>query len=143
MRLSKPADRTDPVKTLKTWSKELGDDVGGRGTLQFELIEALLSLRSQAHRDGWMNWDENFAEMVDLLLVFLPFGKTTEITKRDLLAVREAGEKGADEGRFGYDELDRLAAALVQWCEQFPEWKELPDGYHFWSEVPASAILKR
>jgi hypothetical protein len=143
MKLSKPSDRNDPAKTLKAWSKELGDDADGRGTLQFELIEALLGLRSQANRDGWMNWDENFAEMVDLLLVFLPFGKTAESIRRDLLAVREAGEKGADEGRFGYDELDRLAASLVQWCEHFPEWIELPDGYHFWSDVPASAILQR
>eukprot|EP01031_Cornospumella_fuschlensis_P013018 gene13018-15909_t len=56
MRLSRPADRRDPVKTLKVWLQELGDDVDGAQTLQFELIDGLLGLRLQANKDGWMNW---------------------------------------------------------------------------------------
>lgn len=118
MRLFKPADQRDSVKTLKVWSEELGHDADGIQSLLCELIEALSSLRSQANQDGWMNWGSNYKEMMDLLLKFFPFGTRREGIHSNLEAIREAVQTGADEWRVAHNELDHLCTDLVQRCVQ-------------------------
>lgn len=140
MRLTKPADRRDSVKTLKVWCEELCRDADGIQSLQYELIQALLGLRSQANRDGWMNWGSNYEELVDLLLKFFPSGPRRDGIHADLEAIREAGQTGADHGRMAYKELDRLCTDLVQWCVQRRELILLPEGHLFWSDVPPEMI---
>lgn len=142
MKLSQPVCPTDAVRCLKHWFQELSSDPDGMKTLQHDLIDALLSLRHQANKDGWMNWGGNYEEMTDLLLVHLPVGEDAERIHRDIRAIREAGEKGADEGRFAYEEIDRLCFDLLRWCQQRREWIRLPEGYHFWADVPASALAE-
>jgi len=46
----------------------------GTETLQYEMIEALLGLRSQGVRDGWGNWNEFSVEQLNLLRARLPGG---------------------------------------------------------------------
>ena len=108
-------------------------------SLQYELIDALLSLRYQAHKDGWANWGGNYAEMVDLLQAHLPAGEKHQRILRDLAAIRIAGEGTSGIGSMAYAELDRLFKDLMLWCEARPEWISLPDGIVFWSDVPPTA----
>lgn len=137
MKLSKPVDPTDPVKSLKHWFKELTVEAEGMTTLQYEMIEALLGLRSQGNRDGWANWSEASVEQLDLLRTHLPVGNEAARIRRDLDQIQVSGET---EGHFAYDEIDRLPWDLATWCCQHRDWIHLPPGYQFWLDVPQSAV---
>jgi hypothetical protein len=81
-----------------------------------------------------MNWSEWYEEAVDR---YLPDGAGSEATriKIDIEAVREAGQTGADEGRFGYEELKRLAHDVIAWCRRNKHLILLPDSSDSWVET--------
>jgi hypothetical protein len=59
---------------------------------------------------------------------------------QDLAAVKQAGDAGADKGDFADAEMDRLTTEVFLWCLKRSEVIFLPEGYDFWSDVPADAI---
>ena len=137
MKLSKPVDPNDPVRSLKHWAEDLSAEQDGQSTLQYELIEALLGLRSQGIRDGWANWSGGSVEMLDLLRAHLPSGSQRDRILADLNEIQVSAET---EGHFAYDEIDRLPADLLRWCIERPQWIRLPEGYQFWLDVPRDAV---
>lgn len=113
-------------ETLKRLTKELVPLGGEADTLQGELVRCIENLGDEAHRNGWMNWDVGDVEAVDVLNRYLPDRAvfSEEICReiqKSLNTVRYAGEKGADEGVFGYDELKFLAQQVVEWCRHHRE----------------------
>ena len=122
---------------MKKLYKKLSDEIDGPASLNYALVDGYLSLRSQALRDGWMNWSDCYNEMLDILSAHLPdgAGKEAERIRSDLDAVREAGQTGADEGRFGYEELDRLAHDVIAWCMRNKRLINLPDGSDSWIDA--------
>ena len=126
-----------PGPELKRLYEELSDEIDGPDSLQYALVDGYLSLRSQAHRDGWMNWSEWYEEILDVLKKYLPEGAGQEAKRirKDLDAILEAGQKGADEGRFGYEELDRVALDVIAWCHRSKELILLPDGADSWLDT--------
>lgn len=132
----KPSEPTDRLKRIAAAYDERGGDAD---TLQGLLANAILSLQSQANRDGWQNWGSNYEEFVDTLLKYLCEDKPASLSKeraakirRDLEAIREAGQTGADHGRFAYEECDRVAKTVQDWCEAHPTPILKPDGQDFW-----------
>jgi hypothetical protein len=125
----------DKLKKLyeKLYEK-LSDEIDGPASLQYAIIDGYLSLRSQANRDGWMNWSGWYEETLEILRAYLPdgAGADAERIRRDLDAVLEAGQTGADEGRFGYKEIDRLAHDVVAWSTRNKSLIMLPDGSESW-----------
>ena len=140
MTLSKPINRADAFATLKKWQKELSEDAEGSATLQYELIAALLSLRSQANREGWAHWPGPYPEMIELLESHFPFGPEADRIRTDLKTIRSAGEATDGTGNCAYTELDRLLNDMVHWCLERPQGIALPKGYDFWLDVPADAV---
>lgn len=126
-----------PGPELKKLYEKFSDEIDGPSSLQYAIVDGYLSLRSQAHRDGWMNWSEWYEETVDVLARYLPDGAGSEAAriKIDLDAVREAGQTGADEGRFGYEELERLAHDVIAWCRRNKHLILLPDSSDSWIET--------
>ena len=126
-----------PGPELKKLYEKLSDQVDGPTSLQYAIVEGYLSLRSQAHRDGWTNWSGWYEETVDILREHLPggAGRAAELVRTDLDAIREAGQTGADEGRFGYEELDRLALDAIAWCKRNKRLIMLPDGADSWIDT--------
>ena len=110
-------------ETLKLLTKQLVPISGEADTLQGELVRCIGNLSDEAYRNGWMNWDIGDVEAIDVLRRYLPDRKVfseeicNEIHKA-LDTVRHAGEKGADEGVFGYDELKFLARHVAKWCKK-------------------------
>lgn len=109
-------------ETLKRLTKELVPVEGEAETLQGELVRCIGNLGDEAHRNGWMNWDVGDVESVDVLRRYLPdravFSKEVcQQILKSLDTVRHAGEKGADEGVFGYEELKFLAEHVAEWCK--------------------------
>ncbi|MCW1921044.1 hypothetical protein OKA05_00665 [Luteolibacter arcticus] len=126
---------------MKELYEKFADEIDGPASLQYAVVDGYHSLRSQATRDGWMNWSDAYEEMVDVLKAYLPdsAGREAERIRKDLDAIREAGQTGADEGRFGYEELDRLALDVIAWCERNEELILLPDGVDSWGETLGNA----
>lgn len=126
-----------PGPELKKLYERLSEEIDGPESLQFALVDGFLSLRSQAHRDGWMNWCESYEEKLDILKAHLPngAGREAERIQADLDTIREAGQTGADEGRFGYEELDRIAYDLIAWSKRNRSLITLPDGSDSWIDT--------
>jgi hypothetical protein len=126
-----------PGPELKKLYERLSDEIDGPASLQYAIGDGYLSLRSQAHRDGWMNWSEWYEETLDVLTAYLPDGAGSEAARirTDLDAVREAGQTGADEGRFGYEELDRLAHDVIAWCRRNKRLISLPNSSDSWIDT--------
>jgi hypothetical protein len=108
-------------ETLKRLTKELVPVGGEAETLQGELVRCVGNLADEAHRNGWMNWDVGDEESIDVLRRHLPdravfSDEICQHIQKSLDTVRYAGEKGADEGVFGYEELRFLAQQVVEWC---------------------------
>ena len=107
-------------------------------TLQGALADAILMLRSEANRNGWQNWGENYEECVDLLIKYLCEGAeafppaTRGEVRRKLEAIREAGQTGADYGRFAYEECDEMVEQVLAWCESRRRPIQKPPGQSFW-----------
>lgn len=113
-------------ETLKRLTKELVPLGGEAETLQGELVRCIGNLGDEAHRNGWMNWDVGDVEAIDVLRRYLPdeavfSDEVCRQIQKALDTVRYAGEKGADEGVFGYDELKFLAEHVVVWCRHHAE----------------------
>ena len=108
-------------ETLKRLTRELVPVGSEADTLQGELVRCIGNLGDEAHRNGWMNWDVGDVEAVDVLRRYLPdravySDQICQQIQKSLDTVRYAGEKGADEGVFGYEELKFLAQHVVEWC---------------------------
>ncbi len=108
-------------ETLTRLTKELVPAGGEAETLQGELVRCVGNLGDEAHRNGWMNWDVGDEEAIDVLRRYLPnravfSDEVCQQIQKALDTVRYAGEKGADEGVFGYEELKFLAEHVVLWC---------------------------
>jgi hypothetical protein len=129
--------RLAPGPELKQIFEHLSDAIDGPSSLQFAIVDAYLSLRSQAHRDGWMNWSDWYEECLDLIAAHVPEGsdRDAESVHLDIDTIREAGQTGADEGRFGYEELDRLAPDVIRWYHRHKKLISLPDGATSWIDT--------
>ena len=107
--------------TLSRLQKELVPIAGECETLQGELVRCINNLNDEARRNGWMNFDEGDIESIDVLRRYLPDSSVfSEAVRQQICTaldtVRHAGERGADEGEFGYDELTFLAQRVAEWC---------------------------
>ena len=127
-----------PLNRLRRIAAQYDERGGEEDTLQGALACAILSLRSEANRNGWQNWGHNYEECVDLLIKYLcdgaqalPPASRGEI-KRMLEAIREAGQKGADNGRFAYEECDQMVEQVLAWCEAHRRPIYKPPGQAFW-----------
>ena len=127
----KPFDRIfrteTPLETLKSLA-ELYDSRGGDAdTLQGALAEAVLCLRYEANRNGWLNGGQFHAECLDLIKNYLcdqPAGRAFPEPARlaaNLKAIRDAALGGAFKGRFAYEELDQLQIDVALWCRANPK----------------------
>jgi hypothetical protein len=108
-------------ETLARIQKELVPIAGESEALQGELVRCINNLNDEARRNGWMNFDEGDIESIDVLRRYLPdtavFSEAVcQHIRTSLDTVRYAGERGADEGEFGYDELTFLAQRVAEWC---------------------------
>jgi hypothetical protein len=140
MKLSSASPHADHIRSLKLWFQELEEDTDAIRSLQHEVIDAVLVLRYTRDRDGWCNWDESYYHFLDTLGRWLPTPASANRIVQDLAAVKQAGDAGGDEGDFADAEMDRLTADVFLWCLKHSEVIFLPEGYDFWSDVPADAI---
>ncbi|MDB6025815.1 MAG: hypothetical protein JWM68_2038 [Verrucomicrobiales bacterium] len=140
MKLSPASPQTDHIRSLKQWFQELEEDTDGLGSLQYEVIDAILVLRYTRDRDGWCNWDESYYNYLDTLGRWLPTPASGDRIVQDLAAVKQAGDAGADAGDFADAEMDRLTMDVFLWCRKHSEVLLLPEGYDFWSDVLVDAI---
>ncbi len=126
--------KTQPGPELKRIYEKLSDEIDGPASLQYAIVDGYMSLRSQAHRDGWMNWSEWYEETLYILRAYLPDGAGSESMRivKDLDAVLEAGRTGADDGRFGFEELERLALDVINWSGRNKRLIQLPEGSETW-----------
>jgi len=126
-----------PRAELKQIYERLSNDIDGSSSLQYAVVDAYLSLRSQGNRDGWMNWSDWYEECIDLLVAHVPSGAAHDVdrVREDLEAIREAGQTGADEGRMGYEELDRVAPDVVRWWHKNRKLVQLPEGADSWLDT--------
>ena len=126
-----------PEAQLKKLLEKFEDAIDGPASLQYAIIEGYLGLRSQGNRDGWMNWSGWHEETIDILNAYLPerAGLASERIRKDLDTIREAGQTGADEGRFAYNELDRLALDVLAWCKRNKKLIHLPAGADSWIDI--------
>lgn len=143
MKLSPPNPHADHAQNLKQWFRELEEDTDGIGSLQHEVIDAILVLRYTRERDGWCNWDESYYEYLDTLGRWLPTPASAKRIAQDLAAVKQAGDVGADKGNFADAEMDRITADVFFWCLKHSGLICLPESYDFWSDVPVDAITMR
>ena len=122
----KPAPTESWQQALHRLGKQLVPPSGEADTLQGELVRCIANLRSEARRNGWMNWDVRHEEAIETLRRFLPEPEVfSEVLRREihksLDSVRNAGEHGADKGEMAYEELDFLAEQIVEWCNRSEE----------------------
>ena len=99
---------------------------GEAETIQGEIVRCISNLNEEATRNGWMNWDGGDVESIEVLRRYLPdeavFSEPVrQQIEKALDIVRYAGEQGADEGVFGYDELKFLAQHVAEWCIHYDE----------------------
>ena len=127
-----------PLNRLRRVAARYDERGGESDTLQGILAGSILSLRSEANRNGWQNWGENYEECVDLLIKYLcegaealpPVNRGEVRTK--LEAIREAGRTGADNGRFAYEECDQMVEQVLAWCDVHRRPILKPPGQSFW-----------
>jgi hypothetical protein len=109
-------------------------------TLQGELIRCIGNLSDEAKRNGNMNWDENDEEAVEFLRVALADKKIFDATRlkkieSDLSVILKAGQSTEDNFCTAYEELDRIADCVIEFCDMYPDPIRLkePDEYlgHF------------
>lgn len=140
MILSSADVHANSVRSLKQWFRELSEDVDGMRSLQYEVVDAILILRYTRERDCWINWDESYHEYLETLGRWLPTPDSADRINQDLAAVKRAGDSGADTGDFADAEMERLTKDVFLWCLDHAEVTLLPEGYHFWSDVPIDAV---
>lgn len=107
--------------TIQRLAKELVPLSGNAETLQGELVRCVNNLADEATRNGWMNWDIGDDESIETLRRYLPDAKVFSESVRNeihsaLDRIRYAGEKGADEGKLGYEEIKYIARHVAEWC---------------------------
>lgn len=121
-----PTQQETWPQTLRRLGQELVPLTGEADTLQGELIRCVVNLRSEARRNGWMNFDIQHEEAIETLRRFLP---EPEVFNADITGkihqaldrVLKAGKASADQGEMAYAELDYLAQCVIEWCHQSEE----------------------
>lgn len=113
-------------ETMRRLSKELVPLSGEAETLQGELVRCINNLADEAERNGWMNWDDGDLESIETLRRYLPveevFPESVEKEIHSTLdKIRYAGETGANEGKFGCDEIKFIARHVAEWCNLHQE----------------------
>jgi hypothetical protein len=116
-----------PFECLKRLAESYDSRGGDADTLQGVLANAVLCLRDEGNRNGWLNGGEFHAECIDLIKKYLcdqPAG--TPLPDRDRIAanletIRDAALGGAFEGRFAYEQLDQVQIDVAQWCQANPK----------------------
>lgn len=124
---SKWFNRETPQKCLRRLAEEYDPRGGEADTLQGALADAILCLRDESNRNGWLNGSEFHSECVDLIKKYLcdqrvgaPIADPEQIAA-DLEAIRDAASGGSFKGRFAYDELERVEMVVGQWCVATPK----------------------
>lgn len=107
--------------TLQYLQDELVPMSGECETIQGELVRCINNLSDEGFRNGWINWDVGDEESIEVLRRYLGdsgvfSAPTREKIDKALDAICHAGERGADEGFFAYDELAFIAEHVVAWC---------------------------
>jgi hypothetical protein len=110
-------------ETIQRLAKKLVPLSGDAETLQGELVRCVNNLADEATRNGWMNWDIGDEESIETLRRYLPDAKVfSESVQKEIHSaldkVRYAGEKGADEGKLGYEEIEFIARHVAEWCNR-------------------------
>jgi hypothetical protein len=119
--------RETPLDILKRQA-ELYDPRGKEtDTLQGAMANAVLCLRNEANRNGWLNGGEFHAECIDMIKRHLcdeaagkPFQEPSKLAAL-LEVIRDAALGGALEGRFAYEEVDQLQIDIANWCRANPK----------------------
>ncbi|MDR0352202.1 MAG: hypothetical protein LBI02_02195 [Opitutaceae bacterium] len=91
-------------------------------TVQGELLRSIGNLSDEAKRNGNMNWDEQDEEAVVFLETYLlnPDIFSQDILSRiklDLNAIRRAGRGCGTDFLSAYEEIDRIASRVVDYCD--------------------------
>jgi hypothetical protein len=118
--------REEPLHTLKRLAQEHDPRGGHHDTLQGASADAVLCLKDEANRNGWLNGGEFHVECLELIHRYLCDGETYALAARDslrqdLAAIRDAALGGAFEGRFAYEEIDKLVVTIGTWCQRHPK----------------------
>src|SRR6478736_1544562 len=123
-----------PMERLRRIANQYDDRSSETDTLQGALANAVVLVRSEANRNGLLNWGENYEECVGLLLKYLcddPEALPTPIAeemRRDLTLIREVGRRLRTDHATGYEEIDRVAEHVLIWCEAHPRPILKPSG---------------
>ena len=119
---SKWFNRETPQECLRRLAEEYDPRGRESDTLQGAVADAILCLSDEGNRNGWLNGSEFHSECVDLIKKYLwerrvgaPIADSRQMAA-DLEVIREAALGGAFDGRFAYDELDRVKTVVGQWC---------------------------
>ena len=118
----------DPEQIREWMWEHLVPPLGQADTVQGELLRAAERLRGEAHRNGNINWNDNFELLLDFLKEHLCdtdifSEETVEQTRTDIANLR-GGEMNAQVN----DEIyARLKKRVVEYCEHHPELIEKPE----------------
>lgn len=105
---------------------------GTAGTVQGELLRAVESLRSEARRNGNGNWGQRFEELLDVLEYYLLDGDIVPEARRFEIGDDIARLRNSEFTPYLDNDLyDRLADAVVTFCESNPELIALPEQLRF------------
>jgi hypothetical protein len=126
------------MERLRRIADEYDDRGGGADTLQGALANAIVLLRSEANRNGLLNWGENYEECIRILLKYLCDDSTAlpvsiaDEMRRDLTLIREVGLRLRSDYATGYEQVDRVAERVLHWCEAHPRPILKPSAQDFW-----------
>ena len=119
---SKPAPKESWQQALRRLGQELVPLSGEADTLQGELVRCIDNLRSEARRNGWLNWDVRHEEAIDTLRRFLPEPEAfSEALRQEIHKALDKVFHGGKHGLTVYDELDFLAERVVELCGRSEE----------------------
>lgn len=118
--------KEEPLEILKRLAEDYDPRGGDADTLQGALADAVICLRDEGNRNGWLNGGEFHSECIDLIKKYLcdqpagtPFPEPERLAA-DLEVIRDAALGGAFKGRFAYKELDQIQIDVARWCQQNP-----------------------
>jgi hypothetical protein len=105
-------------------AKQVGKRNSRTASIAGELIRAIRSLASDAYRNGSLNWDSEYRDLVRLLRQHLlhkdAFGDPTKRQIRKDLSAIEAYGEGKCEIEFSQeDPWDRITDRIVEWSKLY------------------------
>src|SRR3954469_25424965 len=86
-----------PIERLRRIAEHYDERGGDADTLQGALANAIALIRSEANRNGLLNWGDNYEECVGVLLKYLCAGPhslpraAADGIRNDLAVIREMG----------------------------------------------------